>query len=65
MYETLMYLVSVHAQVSAVAPPLLERTFNALIEELFAAALRCFQQVPRFSMGGMLTVSVLHFTFSF
>jgi exocyst complex component 2 len=56
MYDTLMCLVGVHAQVTAAAPPLLERTLHALIEQLFATALQCFQQVSRFSMGGMLTV---------
>lgn len=59
MYETLMLLVGVHAQVTGVAPPLLERTFHAIIEELFATALRCFQQIPRLSMGGMLCVRLL------
>ena len=63
MYETLMLLVGVHAQVTGVAPPLLERTFHAIIEELFAAALQCFRQIPRLSMGGMHCVcSCLYLT---
>ena len=57
MYETLMYLVVVHAQVSDAAEPLLERTLNSLAEELADEALRCFRQVKRFGMGGMLRVS--------
>ena len=56
MFETLMYLVGVHAQVSDVAPPLLDRTLNALVECLAEEALRCFKQVKRFGMGGMLRV---------
>lgn len=51
-----MYLVSVHAHVSAVAKPLLERTLNSLIEDLVEEALACFKQVRRFGMGGMLRV---------
>ena len=58
MYETLMYLVSVHAQVSRVAEPLLDRTLKTLVEDLAEEALRCFRQVKRFGMGGMLRVSV-------
>ncbi|KAI0030356.1 exocyst complex component Sec5-domain-containing protein [Vararia minispora EC-137] len=58
MYDTLMCLVGVHAQVTAVAPPLLERTLHALIEDLFTTALQCFQQIPRFSMGGMLAATL-------
>ena len=64
MYETLMYLVGVHAQVSNAAAPLLERTLNALVEDVAEEALRCFKQVKRFGMGGMLRVSNLS-VFSF
>lgn len=60
MYETLMYLVGVHAQVSNAAEPLLERTLNSVAEELAEEALRCFRQVKRFGMGGMLRVSSAH-----
>jgi len=57
MYEALMYLVGVHAQISSAAEPLLERIMNALVEDLAEEALRCFRQVKRFGMGGMLRVS--------
>lgn len=53
-----MYLVGVHAQVSDVAPPLLDRALNALVESLAEEALLCFKQVKRFGMGGMLRVRV-------
>lgn len=56
VYETLMYLVGIHAQVSAAAAPLLERTLNALVQDVADEALRCFRQVKRFGMGGMLRV---------
>jgi exocyst complex component 2 len=56
MFETLMFLVGVHAQVSSAAEPLLERTLSALVENLAEEALRCFRQVKKFGMGGMLRV---------
>ncbi|KAI0065245.1 hypothetical protein BV25DRAFT_1822396 [Artomyces pyxidatus] len=58
MYETLMYLVGVHAQVSSAAAPLLDRTLNSLVESLADEALRCFRQVKRFGMGGMLRATL-------
>ncbi|KIL63509.1 hypothetical protein M378DRAFT_164391 [Amanita muscaria Koide BX008] len=58
MYETLMYLVGVHAQVSSVAESLLERTLNSIADELAEEALRCFRQVKRFGMGGMLRATL-------
>ncbi|KAI9065588.1 hypothetical protein FKP32DRAFT_1610523 [Trametes sanguinea] len=58
VYETLMFLVGVHAQVSAAAAPLLERTLNALVEDVAEEALRCFRQVRRFGMGGMLRATL-------
>ena len=58
MFETLLYLVGVHAQVNDVAPPLLDRSLNALVESLVEEALRCFKQVKRFGMGGMLRVGL-------
>jgi Exocyst complex component Sec5 len=61
MFETLMYLVGVHALVSEVTPPLLDRTLNALVESLVEEALRCFKQVKRFGMGGMLRVGLSPF----
>lgn len=56
VYETMIYLVGVHAQVSAAAAPLLDRTLRALVEDVAEEALRCFRQVKRFGMGGMLRV---------
>lgn len=56
MYETLMYLVSIHAQITCVSDGLLERTLTYLVTQLADEALRCFRQVKRFGMGGMLRV---------
>jgi hypothetical protein len=56
MFDTLMYLVGVHAQVSSAAPSLLDRALGALVDDLAEECLGCFQQVRRFGMGGMLRV---------
>jgi exocyst complex component 2 len=56
MYEMLIALVSIHAQVCNTAELLLDRTLNAIVEEVATEALRCFRQVKRFGMGGMLRV---------
>ncbi len=56
MFETLIFLVEVHAHVSLVSKNLLERTLNALVEEVANEALQCFCRVPKFGMGGMLRV---------
>ena len=58
MFEALIYLVTVHAQVSSISEGLLTRTLTALIEALAAEAFRCFKQVPRFGMGGMLRATL-------
>jgi len=51
-----MTLVEIHAQVSRVAEGLLDRVLFALVEDAADEALRSFQQVKRFGMGGMLRV---------
>ena len=59
MYETLIYLVTIHAQINSAAEGLLDRILSYLVLELAEEALRCFRQVRRFGMGGMLRVSTL------
>lgn len=59
----LLYLVQVHAQLSSVAKGLLERTLNAIVDEVANEALRSFRQIKRFGMGGMLRVSKTLYTF--
>ena len=56
MFDTLIYLVGVHAQVSNAAPSLLDRALGALVDDLAEECLGCFRQVRRFGMGGMLRV---------
>jgi exocyst complex component 2 len=56
IYETLIYLVGVHAQINAAAPPLLERILTTLVNGVATEALTSFKQVRRFGMGGMLRV---------
>jgi exocyst complex component 2 len=57
MYDALMYLVSVHANLSRVATSLLDRALFAIVEIVATECLACFKQIPRFGMGGMLRVS--------
>ncbi|KAK3822646.1 MAG: exocyst complex component Sec5-domain-containing protein [Benniella sp.] len=54
MYEALLELVVVHAQISEIAPPLVSRALSALLINMAQDCLKCFQQVERFGMGGML-----------
>ncbi|KAJ7695444.1 exocyst complex component Sec5-domain-containing protein [Mycena rosella] len=58
MFEALIYLVTVHAQVSSISEALLARTLMTLVEALAAEAFRCFKQIPRFGMGGMLRATL-------
>ncbi|KAF8699849.1 Exocyst complex component Sec5, partial [Rhizoctonia solani] len=54
IYEALTYLVQIHAQISEVARPVLDRTLNAIVDQIVQDALGFFRQVKRFGMGGML-----------
>jgi hypothetical protein len=56
IYEALTYLVQIHAQISEVARPVLDRTLNAIVDQIVQDALGFFRQVKRFGMGGMLRV---------
>ncbi|KAF7349307.1 Exocyst complex component SEC5 [Mycena sanguinolenta] len=65
IYDALIYLVTVHAQVSAISEPLLARTLITLVDALVAEALQSFRQVSRFGMGGMframLEIEFMHY----
>lgn len=52
-------MVQIHAQISEVARPVLDRVLNAIVDEIVQDALGCFKQVKRFGMGGMLRVSLV------
>ncbi|GAA6021966.1 hypothetical protein JCM8202_004357 [Rhodotorula sphaerocarpa] len=58
IYEALLSLVLVHAQVSATAKPLVPRTLGSLVEELAQVALEAFSKVRKFGMGGMLQATL-------
>ncbi|BGO96556.1 Exocyst complex component SEC5 [Rhodotorula toruloides] len=58
IYDALLSLVLVHAQVSATARPLVSRTLGSLVEELANVALEAFSKVERFGMGGMLQATL-------
>ncbi|KDE09777.1 hypothetical protein MVLG_00177 [Microbotryum lychnidis-dioicae p1A1 Lamole] len=58
IYDALLSLVLVHAQVSATARPLVARTLGSLVEELAIVALDAFGKVERFGMGGMLQATL-------
>lgn len=59
IYDALLSLVLVHAQVSETARPLVARTLGSLVEELARVSLDAFSKVDRFGMGGMLQVRTL------
>ncbi|KAK4057640.1 Exocyst complex component S5 [Microbotryomycetes sp. JL221] len=58
IYDALLSLVLVHAQVSATAKPLVARTLGSMVEELAHVALDAFSKVERFGMGGMLQATL-------
>ncbi|KAL1921037.1 uncharacterized protein VTP21DRAFT_11672 [Calcarisporiella thermophila] len=58
VYEALLSLVLVHAQVNDIAPPLVHRSLSAILDTLVQDCLDCFQKVPRFGMGGMLQATL-------
>ncbi|CAG8674429.1 4002_t:CDS:10, partial [Dentiscutata heterogama] len=58
VYEALLSLVIVHAQVSDIAKPLVNRTLTALLENMARDCLEAFQKVEKFGMGGMLQATL-------
>lgn len=58
IYEALLSLVQVHAQVRAVAKPLVQRTLTALLDDLARETLDSFGQIDRFGVGGMLQATL-------
>ncbi|CAO1633663.1 unnamed protein product [Parajaminaea phylloscopi] len=58
IYEALLALVQVHAQVQSVAKSLINRTITSLLENLTDVILDSFRQIPRFGMGGMLQATL-------
>lgn len=58
IYEALLALVQVHAQVQSVTRPLVNRTITTLLERLTIVILDSFRKIPRFGMGGMLQATL-------
>ena len=56
MHRAILMLVEAHARVSDVAPVLITRVLEALVNGITEVALGCFQQIPKYGTGGMLTV---------
>ncbi|KAG8898325.1 hypothetical protein FRB99_007508 [Tulasnella sp. 403] len=54
----LQCLVEFHSKVNAVSKNLLDRAMNTLVADVTSEALRCFKQVRRFGMGGMLRATL-------
>ncbi|KAI7871922.1 exocyst complex component Sec5-domain-containing protein [Spinellus fusiger] len=58
VYEALMTLVMVHAQVNSVTKQLVHRALSLLLENMANDCLESFRQVERFGMGGMLQATL-------
>ena len=56
MHKAILLLVEAHARVGNVAPALITRVLEALVNVITQVAMDCFQQIPKFGTGGMLTV---------
>lgn len=57
MHKIILLLVEAHAQTGDIAPALVPRVIQALIEGATNVALSYFQQIKKYGPGGMLTVS--------
>ena len=58
IYEALLSLVQIHAQVRTVVKLLVPRTITTLLENLAEVVLESFGKVDRFGMGGMLQATL-------
>lgn len=58
IYEAMLQLVLIHAQVTGIAKSLVPRVLMTLVEEMAGEALRCFKKVNGFGMGGMLQATL-------
>lgn len=69
IYQALLLLVEVHAQIRATVPPLVSRVISALVEIMAEATLSAYSRVPAFNKGGMLQATLeiefVHQTMSF
>jgi exocyst complex component 2 len=58
MHKAILLVVEAHVRVGDIAPSLVVRVLEALVEGITDIALYSFQQIPKFGTGGMLTVSL-------
>ncbi|KAG8898083.1 hypothetical protein FRC01_011038 [Tulasnella sp. 417] len=58
VFTMLLRMVDYHSKVGAVSKALLERTMTTLVADLTLEALKCFKQIRRFGMGGMLRATL-------
>ncbi|ORY35859.1 exocyst complex component Sec5-domain-containing protein [Naematelia encephala] len=58
MHRTILLLVEAHAKINEVAPALVTRVLEALVNRVTHIALGAFQQIPKFGTGGMLTATL-------
>ncbi|KIR53565.1 exocyst protein [Cryptococcus gattii Ru294] len=58
VHKIILLLVEAHAQTGDIAPALVPRVIQALIEDVTNVALSCFQQIKKYGPGGMLTATV-------
>ena len=69
VYQALLQLVQVHAQIRATVPSLVSRVIAALVEIMADAILDAYCRIPAFNTGGMLQATLeiefVHQTMSF
>ncbi|KAG9296285.1 hypothetical protein G9A89_014877 [Geosiphon pyriformis] len=58
VYEALLSLVLVHAEVGDIAKDLVNRTLSCLLENMAQHCLETFRKVTKFGMGGMLQATL-------
>ncbi|OCF43322.1 exocyst protein [Kwoniella heveanensis CBS 569] len=58
MHKAILLLVEAHARVGDIAPLLVDRVLDALVDGITEVALQCFQQIPKYGTGGMLTATL-------
>ena len=58
VYQSLLMLVQVHAQLRMTASQLVPRAITALVELVASVCLSSFTKVPAFNMGGMLQATL-------
>ena len=58
IYQALLFLVQVHAQIRATVPALVSRVIVALVDIMADVTLEAYSRVHTFNMGGMLQATL-------